>query len=55
MGLDDAAAAILYIKCLSLIEETDRILSGGRESAMSTANSHVSSLNRIQPIEMVGF
>lgn len=54
MGVDDAAAALLYVKCLSLIEETERISNGGgRSSVMSNTNSNVSSLNRIRPIEMV--
>jgi hypothetical protein len=52
IGVDDAAAALLYVKCMSLVEETDRIIVGGRSSAMSSVNSHASTM-KVQPIEMV--
>jgi hypothetical protein len=55
MGVDDPGAALLYLKCLSLVEESEKIMNGGRSSVMSNTNTHVSSLNRIQPIEMVSF
>ncbi|KAI6171581.1 Sodium-and chloride-dependent glycine transporter 2 [Aphelenchoides bicaudatus] len=39
MGVDDAGAALLYLKTLSVLEETERILNGGRTSALSNTNT----------------
>ncbi|KAI6208879.1 Sodium-and chloride-dependent glycine transporter 2 [Aphelenchoides besseyi] len=48
VGTDEVSAALLYVRCLSLVEETDKIISG-RMSVVSTANSQTSSFYRIQP------